>query len=67
MWKALLATIVGFAVAGVVFVAFGLYTWTAIHSRWSDTKIALFHAASWGVPLTLGVCAGLLANWIMRL
>lgn len=44
----------------VTFVGFGLYTWTAIHSGWSDFGMQVFGVASMVVPPVLG----LVADWV---
>lgn len=55
----MLALSIGFAVALVARLGFGLYLWTAIHSGWSKAGISAFHMASLVVPLAMG----LLAAW----
>ena len=42
MWRVMLAVVVGLVVGGVVFFAFALYTWTAIHSGWSQRGMYIF-------------------------
>ena len=51
------ATVVGVA----VWFGFALYTWTAIHSGWSDFGIQMFTVAMWVVPVAAGLGAGLAA------
>jgi uncharacterized membrane protein YphA (DoxX/SURF4 family) len=58
MGTVLLAFVVGLAVAAAVFLGITLYTWTAIHSGWSDFGIEVFFASMWIAPLVLGTGAG---------
>ena len=57
MWKILFALIVGTIVGTAVFFGFALYTWTAIHSGWSDAGLRTFQVATFVVPLALGLVA----------
>ena len=61
MWKVLCAFAVGLAVAVAVFLRFALYTWTAIHSGWSDVGLQIFATAMRAVPPVLGLIAGWVA------
>ena len=54
MLKFMTAGVAGLVVGGVVFFAFGLYTWTAIHSGWSLEGIQIFHLATVLVPVLVG-------------
>jgi hypothetical protein len=46
------------AVAAAVFVPYGMYTWTAIHSGWSDAQIRAFFVGMWVLPLVAGLATG---------
>ena len=56
--KELVALFVATMVGAAVFLAFGVYTWTAIHSGWSELGVRTFHAATRVVPVALGLAAG---------
>jgi hypothetical protein len=38
-----------------------MYTWTAIHSGWSNVEIRVFQAATFAVPLAIGIAVGWIA------
>jgi asparagine N-glycosylation enzyme membrane subunit Stt3 len=62
----LFAIAAGGAVAAATFSGFALYTWTAIHSGWSQAGINAFHAATTVVPLVLGMLAGIAVYRLTR-
>jgi len=61
--KELVALAVALMVGVAVFLAFGLYTWTAIHSGWSELGVRTFHLATRVVPIAMGLAAG----WVVYL
>ena len=56
--RLLIAVAAGIAVDAVALAAFGLYTWTAIHSGWSEGGLGAFMAATIVVPAALGFVTG---------
>ena len=65
MSRVLVAVVAGLVVGGVVFFAFALYTWTAIHSGWSQRGIDNFYLATLLVPIVAGAAAALLLYRVM--
>ena len=66
MWRVLVAVAVGLVVGGVVFFAFALYTWTAIHSGWSQHGMYIFSLATLLVPIVAGAAAALRVGPALR-
>jgi asparagine N-glycosylation enzyme membrane subunit Stt3 len=64
--RLLFALTAGGAVAAAIFGGFALYTWTAIHSGWSQAGINAFYAATAVVPLGLGMLAGIAVYRLTR-
>jgi hypothetical protein len=56
--KGLFALTIAAVVGLAVWFGFALYTWTAIHSGWSDFGIQMFSVAMWVVPVAVGLGAG---------
>ena len=54
MSRILVAVVVGLVVGGVVYFAFAVYTWTAIHSGWSQRGIDIFYLATLLAPVLVG-------------
>lgn len=54
MWRVLVAVVAGLVVGGVVYFAFAVYTWTAIHSGWSQRGIDNFYLATDLIPVLVG-------------
>ena len=54
--------VIGLLIGALVYIGFGLYTWTAIHSGWSQSAIERYFLAAHIVPLVAGVTGGVLAG-----
>jgi hypothetical protein len=55
--KVVVPMVVGLVVCAVVWFVMGIYTWTAIHSGWSQRQIDAFFVSVYLVPPILGVIA----------
>jgi hypothetical protein len=56
--KVLFALAVATMVGVTVWFGLALYTWTVIHSGWSELGIQMFAFATWVVPVAVGIGAG---------
>lgn len=56
-WAGVAAVLVAVLVTCCTFLAFGLYSWSAIHSGWSDWGLQIFVVALYVSPPILGLVA----------
>lgn len=64
--RVLVAVAIGLIVTVALIFAFGTYTWSAIHSGWSQQAIDTYYLAAYLVPTAAGAVSAVAAYCLIR-